>query len=326
MSFILDALRKSDHRRRMGTAPGLQTSHSSEPPRNRRKPGWLVSGLAITLIAVAGFIAFHQRERLETHWQSWLGQDPSPTGLNEPPESVLTEDTIASAPADSGNQGMAVAETDDQQRRDMVRERVVTDPARARAEIERLIASRQHDGSATETQAKETSSTPIDRRAPTYPRSSSVVAQAPERPHVQAPDPVEAERIQRQLLQAQQRREEGKTGNPGDQGSDQEIVQSGAVDRSPGEEGPVNPAETVWTPQASEYVRSWELPLSIRRNMPALSLTIHVYAEKLEDRFVLINGERFVSGDELVDGARLVDIRREGAVVDYRDYRFLLEP
>ena len=35
----------------------------------------------------------------------------------------------------------------------------------------------------------------------------------------------------------------------------------------------------------------------------------------LEDRFVLINGERFVTGDDLADGARLVDIRRGGVPV-----------
>jgi hypothetical protein len=29
---------------------------------------------------------------------------------------------------------------------------------------------------------------------------------------------------------------------------------------------------------------------------------------------------------QLSGGARLVDIRREGAIVDYREHRFLLEP
>ncbi len=73
-------------------------------------------------------------------------------------------------------------------------------------------------------------------------------------------------------------------------------------------------------------MRAWELPLSIRRNLPALNLSIHVFSEQAEERFVLINGVRYIIGDELPEGARLVDIRREGAIVDYRDYRFLLEP
>lgn len=75
----------------------------------------------------------------------------------------------------------------------------------------------------------------------------------------------------------------------------------------------------------AEYVRAWELPLSVRRSLPELNLTIHVYSPNEPERFVLINGERRVAGDE-IDGARIVDIRREGAIVDFRSHRFLLEP
>lgn len=76
----------------------------------------------------------------------------------------------------------------------------------------------------------------------------------------------------------------------------------------------------------AEYVRAWELPLAVRREMPDLDLSIHVFAPEEEKRFVLINGERRIAGDELGDGVRLVEIRREGALIDFRDHRFLLEP
>jgi hypothetical protein len=90
------------------------------------------------------------------------------------------------------------------------------------------------------------------------------------------------------------------------------------IDREPDSES--------WSPQAAEYVRVWELPLSIRRNLPELKLNIHVYSEQPRQRFVLVNGERFRTGDTLADGVRLVEIRREGAILDFRDYRFLLDP
>jgi len=66
--------------------------------------------------------------------------------------------------------------------------------------------------------------------------------------------------------------------------------------------------------------------LSVRRSLPDLKLSIHVFSAEEDGRFVLINGERYVPGDQLSDGARLVDIRREGAIVDFREHRFLLEP
>jgi general secretion pathway protein B len=88
----------------------------------------------------------------------------------------------------------------------------------------------------------------------------------------------------------------------------------------------VAPSAEPWSPGGPEYVRVWELPLSIRRNLPELKLSIHVFAAEEDHRFVLVNGERFMTGEMITDSVRLVDIRREGAVVDFRDYRFLLEP
>jgi len=333
VSFILDALRKSDHRRNMDKSPGLQTAHSSSAPRRRRK-GWFAVGLMLLLIAAAGIAVVSQRDRLEPHWQAWLGGDEQQSELPDPPEPMIVSEAGERTETRSGNAETDPTELADRQNRSMPRERVVTDPDEARAEIERMIAERRGGGDDSEQQADNRRLPAVDRRAPTNPNAStSVAAQDPERPHVRPPDPAEAERIQRQLLEAQRRREaeqaDEKTGTEAELAAKSDTDTEAASSQPPYNriETPAdNPADTQWTPQASEYVRAWELPLSIRRNMPALSLTIHVFAERLEDRFVLINGERFVTGDDLADGARLVDIRREGAVVDYRDYRFLLEP
>src|SRR5699024_10098901 len=75
----------------------------------------------------------------------------------------------------------------------------------------------------------------------------------------------------------------------------------------------------------SEYLRIWELPLSTRRNLPELDLTIHVYSPREAERFVLLNGERHMVGDS-VKGAHIVEITRDGAVIDFESHRFLLEP
>lgn len=90
---------------------------------------------------------------------------------------------------------------------------------------------------------------------------------------------------------------------------------------------PANPpamADTTWQPVAADYLYQWELPLPVRQALPALNLTIHVFAAQPEDRFVLINGVRYKEGAELGSGAVLAEIRAEGALVDFRDYRFLL--
>lgn len=79
-----------------------------------------------------------------------------------------------------------------------------------------------------------------------------------------------------------------------------------------------------WRPEVADYLYQWELPLSVRQSLPTLKLVVHVYSNKPEERFVLINGTRYREGDELARGARLAEIRPQGALVDFRDYRFLL--
>ena len=70
-------------------------------------------------------------------------------------------------------------------------------------------------------------------------------------------------------------------------------------------------------------VSFWELPQNVRDSMPELGITVLVYADSPEDRFVLVNGRRMVEQDSL-EGVVLDEIRRDGAVFLYRNYRFLV--
>jgi general secretion pathway protein B len=73
----------------------------------------------------------------------------------------------------------------------------------------------------------------------------------------------------------------------------------------------------------SEPVSYWELPQNVRDGMPEFQISVLVYAEKPADRFMLLNGRRVVEKDS-VSGVVLEEIRREGAVFRYRNYRFLV--
>ena len=70
-------------------------------------------------------------------------------------------------------------------------------------------------------------------------------------------------------------------------------------------------------------VSFWELPQNVRDSMPELRITVLVYADSPEDRFVLVSGRRLGEQDTL-DGVLLDEIRRDGAVFRYRNYRFLV--
>ena len=78
-------------------------------------------------------------------------------------------------------------------------------------------------------------------------------------------------------------------------------------------------------PRATEPISFWELPQKVRDSLPDLRITVLVYAERPEDRFVLLAGKRMVEKDPLADGVVLDEIRRDGAVFTYRNYRFLVK-
>jgi general secretion pathway protein B len=60
--------------------------------------------------------------------------------------------------------------------------------------------------------------------------------------------------------------------------------------------------------------------------VPTLRLQLHAYSEKPGDRFVFINGTKYLEGSTLAEGPRLVSITPNGAVLSYLGRRFQLAP
>lgn len=60
--------------------------------------------------------------------------------------------------------------------------------------------------------------------------------------------------------------------------------------------------------------------------LPTLRLELHAYAERPSDRFVFINGRKYVEGSRLADGPELIEIEPNGAVLRHLGQRFLLSP
>ncbi len=78
-------------------------------------------------------------------------------------------------------------------------------------------------------------------------------------------------------------------------------------------------------PYVTEPISYWELPQGVRDNLPEIKISVLVYAERPSDRFLLTNGQRVAEKDELQSGLVLDEIRRDGAVFVYRNYRFLVK-
>lgn len=69
-----------------------------------------------------------------------------------------------------------------------------------------------------------------------------------------------------------------------------------------------------------------EMDPDYQQSLPALSLDVHVHAESVQNRFVLINQKKYRTGDHIQGGATIEAIRPDGVVLVHQKRRFLLVP
>jgi hypothetical protein len=62
----------------------------------------------------------------------------------------------------------------------------------------------------------------------------------------------------------------------------------------------------------------------IAGGLPPLHLDLHVYSPSVPERYALINMHKVHEGEVLPEGARVVQITRDGVVLDYRGQEFIL--
>ncbi len=65
-----------------------------------------------------------------------------------------------------------------------------------------------------------------------------------------------------------------------------------------------------------------DMPMPFRQSVPELNLDVHVYAAAAEQRFVLLNMNKYHEGDALPQGLVLERITAEGIVVSHQGQRF----
>lgn len=288
MSFILDALRKSESRRQAGRPPGLNDGPEAPAPgpraNSRRWRGLIAAGV-VAVLAVSAAIVLVGPDLLER--DDTLASSEPAGGPEQTPVVAIDADALESGrepdtPA-SGTEEAAGAPPEP-----------IPDESEEEQEEQTDEEAETGDG---------------QRRVRRAPPERSETRQAPQRERTVTDSEQAAAEIERELARTREQVEEAEPESPAD-----------ADDHDETED------DQPWREQAGEYVRAWELPLSVRRELPELELTIHVFSPEEETRFVLINGERYRPGDQLTPDARLVDICREGAIVDFREHRFLLEP
>jgi general secretion pathway protein B len=178
--------------------------------------------------------------------------------------------------------------------------------------------------------SKETPAPVISNAGESSPRTMTENYRAPAeppaetQPMAEGSDAEETQELQQSVEQFVA--EQDSEPEPATVGSDiasdaEDAMEQLAQERAPQETS----ADPGLKPHIAEPISYWELPQGVRNSLPEIRITVLVYADEPGDRFLLSNGQRLVEKDKLDGGVVLDEIRRDGAVFKYRNYRFLVK-
>jgi general secretion pathway protein B len=296
MSYILEALKKSQQERELGRVPTLDTSGmftEDKEPVPTSHWGLLAVGLAAVAVVIALYAVL---------------RTPAPVTV---PEQAGVEPAAAPMPPSTSAPSLSTADS-------------------GQPPVDRvpMIAS---DGAYAPTSSPELPPVQTSLRPPGMPASSPRASRVPgpdpemipdeEPAFVAEPDPWLEQELQRQLDAEQAayaeppepRRRPQRAAVPSDLVEDIESFKQ-QVRREQGIPPPLEqrqPADIRGDPTKLRLT-----PMQ-QAQLPAYFMTVHVYDEDVAKRFVLINALRYVEGEETRDGIRIERIIPEGAVLSY---------
>ena len=306
MSLILEALKKSEAKRRLGEAPDLGTPFATPRRRGRALP------LLVFAIVAAGAFGW------------WMLRQPTPAGAARTtgPAHAATQPAIEAKPA-------APAPTP-------------TTP------IQRPPSAAPNAPVATMQQPKPTAPAPKPAMPPVQADASPWVA-------VGKADNRRGSMPAQKKLPPNMRRIEpatqvaDKSPPPTDSAKTSSAQPAGGAaapnatalvkaPKTPDMRG-VTPADTAPAPKVAEPAPAavqaatpvatksdvpfyYELPFNVRKTLPQLHLSMHVYAGDPAQRFVVLNDSRLAEGDKTADDVTLREVRKDGAVLEFQGQRF----
>lgn len=290
MSLILEALKKSEAERRLGHAPGLMDLHPVV--RRRRGRGLALALVALVVVGVGG-AAY------------WFGQR-SHTGPTASPHTPTANEVVTET-ASPRNESLPAVESN-----------VASPPTTPRApgqSSERSAASSRLPSDPSFTSIEREARPQLPVALPVTPTAELTPAPASALPAVTPPAPTATAQITVQpdpaiTAAVVEPAVEAPTIDP--------LAATAAAMPAP----PSPPA--IATPGAEVVSDLSSLGHEARGRLPPLKVSMHVYTEDPAGRVVIIDGRRLREGDPIDQRVRLVEIRRDGSVIELEGRRYRL--
>lgn len=285
MSYILDALRKSDQQRQRGSSPSLLTVHEIvDEPRSRAS---LVYGLLVVAMIGSGIVIGWLRP-----WYRAQPSSAAETIVASLPEQIPQQDSRARVIASMPPPPPTAAPVPED----------VPPPAPVLATVPSPATSPGHV--TVQAHAPDRASVVPEVTRKTLPESlvqkpSALVSGSATKVVKRKPSTVDRAEPARKMVEIE----------PAEKGAEVALV-------LPPEASMKN------VDQEQKVINLAELPLPIQQGIPPMSVQVHSYSEAPEQRLVGINDRLLKEGDAVAPGLRLEQITPDGMIFSYKKYRF----
>lgn len=308
MSLILEALKKSETRRRLGEAPDIGTPFTVKP---RRRNPWPL--IVILIAAAAGAGWWYVRTLPQPRDANTIAALPSPPAAPATGKSPVTVQQPATPPAKAAP-ARDSASVQAQPKPEAPLPGLTAKPA-ARADasaagatapnVADLQAMRPMNRHLPVPAAPAPAAVTVGKKppvvsTPAVPPPAGRAIAPPGAPAAAPANPTTASTITAPPAPAPVQANVAK-------------AEPEAVAAKPTEPPPLA------APAVPQY---YELAYGVRKDIPPFNLSMHVFAADAAARFVVADGERKAEGDTVKEGLILREIRPDGIVLEFRGQRF----
>lgn len=317
MSLILDALRKSEAERKRGQAPGL---HSGAARLRERDRAWLPYAGAAAVLALAGGGAwwmFGQRAAEADPVQELAATADPAGGADTPEASGVPTPAVdpQSAPGFAGTGSLTTAPLPERE-----------SPPVPAPEAEARLLPASMGGSANDVQSAALTGGgewPAPELAAPATAAAQPMAGSPPSPVAVPVDaaPAAAVPVQSTAVPPVVEVAGATAPAPAADPFNQRVV--GGLEAT--STATMLPPSDEAAPPKPAVPTIYELDYSMRRELPSMQLSMHVYNADPQRAFALVNGKRYQAGGEAIDGkVLLVEVLPDGLLCEFNGQRFLL--
>ena len=300
MSYILDALKKSEKERPAGAVPDLHTIQQTPAPevQKSRWPYVVGGALLLNAVVISGIFFMYQPD------EPGPPHAPSTTpAANQQVAAAVAPLPLAPGPASSAMDSDTI-------------------PAAKNAAAESVQITPASDAGAGAS-TEQLHLLPHEDRAPQEapgidePLNTSIATAAPAE---------SVEEFSEEILMDPT--EENSMPTSGEE--EKAVVDTQYAGEDLSENSQAGASEEAAPPQtpsasASEIKKFHQLPESVRKGLPEITISALFYSAKPSSRLASVNGKILREGQPIADNLLLKEIKRDGVVLTHKDQTFFLE-